>query len=56
MSLWPNRGEIDSRPPLGAGYERMTPVQPRDPIVPDTAPAALRNMPVDLGMPDVRTA
>ena len=23
MSLWPNKGEADARPPLGSGYERV---------------------------------
>ncbi len=30
------------RPPLGASYQRLTPVPPRDPAVPAGAPAALR--------------
>jgi cholesterol oxidase len=42
MSLWPNKGEDDPRPPLGAEYERLTPVPPRHPAVPESAPAALR--------------
>jgi cholesterol oxidase len=42
MSLWPNKGEDDPRPPLGADYERLTPVPPRRPAVPESAPAALR--------------
>ena len=42
MSLWPNKGEADPRPPLGAGYERIEPVEPRWPAVPPTAPGALR--------------
>jgi cholesterol oxidase len=42
MSLWPNRGEADPRPPLGAGYERLPPVPPRAPVVPAAAPGALR--------------
>lgn len=49
MALWPNKGERDARPPLGAPYERIDPVYPARPIVPDTAPAALRSIP--LGMP-----
>ena len=28
MSLWPNKGERDVRPPLGAPYERVDPVPP----------------------------
>ncbi len=42
MSFWPNRGEADPRPPLGAEYERISPVVPASPAVPPTAPAALR--------------
>ena len=42
MSFWPNRGEPDPRPPLGAGYVRVAPVRPRHPAVPSSAPAALR--------------
>ena len=41
-SLWPNKGEADHRPPLGAGYERLEPVPPRSPVVPEAAPGALR--------------
>jgi cholesterol oxidase len=42
MSLWPNAGETDSRPPPGAAYRRLNPVPPRSPAVPAHAPAALR--------------
>ncbi|GAA5147801.1 GMC family oxidoreductase [Nocardioides marinquilinus] len=42
MALWPNKGERDPRPPLGAAYERLDPVAPRAPVVPDHAPGALR--------------
>jgi cholesterol oxidase len=42
MALWPNQGEVDPRPPLGAPYRRVAPVPPRHPAVPATAPAALR--------------
>jgi cholesterol oxidase len=42
MSLWPNKGDIDTRPPLGAGYERVAPVLPHHPVVPAGAPAELR--------------
>jgi cholesterol oxidase len=42
MALWPNRGEPDPRPPVGAPYQRVEPVPPRSPTVPATAPAALR--------------
>ena len=42
MALWPNEGEPDPRPPLGAPYRRSSPVPPRRPAVPAGAPAALR--------------
>ena len=56
MSFWPNKGEVDQRPPLGSGYQRIAPVAPNSPAVPDTAPAALRFGPVSIGMPDIRSA
>ncbi|WP_148614173.1 GMC family oxidoreductase N-terminal domain-containing protein [Nocardioides rubriscoriae] len=42
MALWPNKGEADPRPALGADYERIAPVTPRHPAVPPTASGALR--------------
>ena len=42
MSLWPNKGEEDARPPLGADYQRIAPVPPASPAVPAAAPGALR--------------
>ena len=42
VSMWPNRGEPDPRPPLGAAYERVAPVAPKNPVVPEAAPGALR--------------
>ncbi len=51
LSMWPNRGESDVRPELGAPYERIDPIEPISPAVPDDAPAALRYRPVRLGMP-----
>lgn len=42
ISLWPNNGEPDPRPALGATYRRLAPVPPRRPAVPAGAPAALR--------------
>jgi cholesterol oxidase len=45
MSLWPNRGEPDPRPPLGAPYQRIAPVAPLAPTVPAGAPGALRLSP-----------
>ncbi|HYF74131.1 MAG TPA: GMC family oxidoreductase [Nocardioides sp.] len=42
MSFWPNKGEPDPRPPLGAEYRRIDPVRPAAPVVPEDAPGALR--------------
>ncbi|MGF0227070.1 FAD-dependent oxidoreductase [Dietzia natronolimnaea] len=42
MSLWPNKGEADPRPAQGEPYQRVTPVAPVSPIVPEAAPGALR--------------
>ncbi|MGW0055167.1 GMC oxidoreductase [Nocardia nova] len=42
MAFWPNKGEPDPRPELGAGYRRIDPVAPHYATVPDTAPGALR--------------
>lgn len=42
MALWPNRGEPDARPPLGQPYQRVAPVPPCRPVVPEAAPGALR--------------
>jgi cholesterol oxidase len=50
MSMWPNKGEADDRPPLGSGYERVDPVMPHTPFVPAGAPGELR---LDAGKSDV---
>jgi cholesterol oxidase len=42
MSFWPNLGEADPRPDLGTSYQRISPVAPSHPVVPESAPAALR--------------
>jgi cholesterol oxidase len=42
MALWPNKGESDPRPPVGAAYLRVAPAAPRSPVVPPSSPAALR--------------
>ncbi|WP_433192010.1 FAD-dependent oxidoreductase [Nocardia sp. CA-107356] len=42
MSLWPNKGEADQRPQLGAPYRRLDAIAPKNPVVPAAAPAALR--------------
>lgn len=42
MAMWPNKDEQDLRPELGATYVRTKAVEPKNPIVPEHAPAALR--------------
>jgi cholesterol oxidase len=42
MAFWPNKDEVDVRPELGAAYRRVEPVVPKNPVVPESAPAALR--------------
>ena len=41
-AMWPNKGEADPRPSQSEAYRRIDPVEPRSPMVPPTAPAALR--------------
>jgi len=42
FSLWPNKGETDSRPSQESPYTRLEPIAPKNPSVPADAPAALR--------------
>ena len=42
MSSWPNKGETDLRATPGTPYERVAPIFPRDPIVPESAGGAIR--------------
>jgi len=42
MAYWPNKGEADPRPSVGAAYQAISPVAPRNPAVPEAAPGALR--------------
>jgi len=42
MAFWPNRGEPDPRPPVGAGYAPVDPVAPIASAVPAHASGALR--------------
>jgi cholesterol oxidase len=42
MAFWPNKGEPDERPALGSAYTRIRPVAPKNPVVPEAAPGALR--------------
>ena len=41
FSLWPNAGDPDPRPQDDAPYERVRPVAPHNPTVPEHAPGAL---------------
>ncbi|MFC4373249.1 GMC oxidoreductase [Nocardia halotolerans] len=40
-AYWPNKGGVDTRPEQSAGYARIQPVAPKQPVVPEGAPAAL---------------
>ena len=42
ISLWPNKGEIDSRPIQGQVYRKLTPVAPHKPFVPSGAIGQLK--------------
>jgi cholesterol oxidase len=42
MAMWPNKGEADERPEVGQPYRQVAAVTPKNPVVPDNAPAALR--------------
>ena len=42
MAFWPNKGEVDPRPALGSAYRQLAPVEPKNPVVPEAAPGALR--------------
>lgn len=33
LAMWPNRGQVDPRPPLGSVYRRVNPVPPLEPSV-----------------------
>ncbi|WP_040835309.1 GMC oxidoreductase [Nocardia brevicatena] len=41
-AYWPNKGEQDHRPTQGEPYRRIAPVAPVRPVVPASAPTALR--------------
>lgn len=42
MAMWPNKGQTDQRPPLGSAYLPMAAISPDRPVVPESAPGALR--------------
>src|ERR1700761_2310883 len=46
-SLWPNKGDNDIRPRQGEAYRRLDPIAPKHPVVPDSAPGALRWLPIE---------
>jgi cholesterol oxidase len=48
LAFWPNKGEEDARPALGAEYRRVAAVTPVQPVVPVDAPGALRLPIVDI--------
>jgi cholesterol oxidase len=37
MSLWPNKGQVDLRPDQGLGYQKINPIAPQHPVVPQGA-------------------
>jgi cholesterol oxidase len=45
FALWPNKGDADVRPAQGAAYQKVEPIAPKNPVVPEHAPAALRLTP-----------
>ena len=42
MSMWPNKGADDPRPPLGESYRPVDRVEPLHPAVPAGAPGDYR--------------
>jgi len=56
MSLWPNKGEADPRPAQDEGYRRLRPVRPKAPVVPESAPGALRLPIVEVSSAGVSSA
>ena len=42
LSLWPNKGDVDSRPAQDQPYKRLNAVAPRTPFVPAGALGELR--------------
>ncbi|MGH3507773.1 MAG: GMC oxidoreductase [Nocardioidaceae bacterium] len=48
MAMWPNNGEMDTRPEVGSAYRKVAPVQPKNPVVPTHAPGALRLPIIDI--------
>ena len=46
-SLWPNKGEVDSGPRRASRTGGSTPIAPEHPVVPESAPGALRWLPIE---------
>ena len=42
FSFWPNKGEADPRPNQNQKYQRVSAIEPKNPVVPAHAPAALK--------------
>lgn len=53
-SMWPNKGEADSRPAQGEDYRVVEPVAPHNPVVPPGAPAAYAVGSTSLGIPKMK--
>lgn len=45
MSMWPNKNEVDVRPEQGVPYQRIDPIAPNSPAVPQGASGELRFVP-----------
>jgi cholesterol oxidase len=45
-ALWPNKNQDDQRPAQDQPYKRLAPIAPEHPVVPASAPAALRLLPI----------
>jgi cholesterol oxidase len=45
FAIWPNKGDPDRRPAPGKDYQRLNPISPRTPGVPQHAVGALRLAP-----------
>ncbi|WP_280235840.1 GMC family oxidoreductase [Nocardia cyriacigeorgica] len=55
-AYWPNKGEQDQRPAQGLPYQRIAPIAPHQPVVPATAPTALKLPTVPARRTDSTTA
>jgi cholesterol oxidase len=45
MSMWPNKNDVDARPKQGEPYQRIIPIAPNSPVVPQGAIGELRFVP-----------